>query len=390
MQRRWRRWGVGFTVLVLIGASAVFFGGGFFAGGQRAAAASVAPFVVVAGRPVPYDRPQAWTSASISARTSRALSVFAAGSTDAGGDYCGEPVLRFRVTETPKEVAVLVANYQAPAGLTTGCAGVGYSAAPNLVRLQQPLGTRTVVDASTGHAVGLLIGSEHPNLPATPHGMTATPLAQQEPSGPVSRNWFVKGDFDTAAISVSDQAPASVRNDGPYGRVALQAEIRGTPATVYQDVGGAPGAWFVQWTPNARQTITLRVAAAGSRHWNAASTLALARTVTGYATVASDRLGEPSVAGTVAATYNSADGPVQGATNLLKSSGVYVGLDCRGPGRLTVTIRTASTTVDCTTELEHHSFENTGSPNAAFPLTVEADSGVHWSLSVARASLDGS
>ena len=390
MQRRGRKWGIGVAALVLVTATVVAFGGGFVAGGRRAASASVAPFVIVAGRPVPYDHPQAWTSASTTSRSARTLTVFATGSTDSGGDSCGAPALRFRVTETPRAVAVLVAGYQAPAGLATACAGVGYAPSPNTVHLRRPLGTRIVVDASTGRPVTLLVGSEHPDLPNPPTGMTATPLAEQEPGAAVTRNWFVEGASDAAAISISDQAPDSVREDGPYGRAALQTEIRGMPATVYHGVGAAPGTWFVQWTPNARQTITVRVSTAGTHRWNSTSTLALARTVTGYTTVATDRLGEPSVPGTVAATYNSADGAVRGAINLLKSSGVHVGVDCRGTGRLTVTIRNATTAIDCGATLRHHAFESTGPPNDPFALSIDADPGVRWALSLARASLDGS
>lgn len=376
-------------MLLALVAIAVLTVQGFVPAAVRAGRSSVAPFVVVAGRAVPYDGPQAWTTASILSRTSRRLEVFATGSTDGGGSPCGPPVLQFRLRETASAVRVLVAGYQAPSALATACAAIGYLPGPHPVRLERPLGSRAVIDESTGHAVTVVDGDDRPTLPHPPIGLHAQPLLRQGPHDPVFRGWTAPGVAGPFAVAVITRSPASTRVDGPYGRTVQQALVGSTPATLYRGVGTDPGTWFVQWTPNRRPTITLRVATAGRFRWTAASALQLARQVSGYRSEPTGRLGEPVVRRTVAATYSSADGPVQGATNLLKSSGVFVGVDCIGPGRLTVMMRGRSYRLACASSLRHHEFESVGAADQSFDLSVHAPPDLRWSLSLARATLDG-
>jgi hypothetical protein len=343
---------------------------------------SMPAFVQVGAREVPFAGLQAWTVVSAESRGSTRLVVFATGSED-GGTVCGPPVLRLHAEESATRVRISVAAYQAKAGANTACPAIGYVPSAQRLVLRKPLGDRTVVDASSGERSTLLVGTDYPALP-TPAGLTASPLEQWGEPPAVTRRW---SDGRNAMLSLATGAPADVRADGPYGRVLRRFDIGGTPAALY---GSGSGQQEVQWTPNRRQTITLRLDDGRDRRWTADQAVALARSVTGYTTESTGRLPQPTTPGTVAAAYSSADGPVRHAPNLLKSSGVFVGVSCQGKGTVTVALRGTAHPFACAETLGQHVVRSVGKPNDTFFLDVTATSGVRWTVTLARASLDGS
>ncbi|MFD1721871.1 hypothetical protein [Amnibacterium endophyticum] len=343
--------------------------------------------VQVEGKTVPYAEPQRWTVASIPARSSRTLQVFATGSTDEGGSACGPAVLRFHVEETAETVRVLVAGYQQPRPQNLACAAIGYVPSPHPVRLESPLGDRRLVDAHTGKAATLLVGTDYPDIPVPPGAPARAVLQPGWGDGPVQRRWTYP---DGRALTLQVQQPRPSSDVGPYGRTVRQRQIHGSPATVYATGGKEYGTTQVVWTPNREQTITVQLSNSPKRQWTLDEATAIARSVTDYRTADTGRLAQPSSPGTAAASYNSADGPVRHDPNLFKSSGVHIALDCQGTGRVTVTLRDTDYRFECTSTLTHHLRTSVGAPDEPFFVDITADPGVRWAATLARASLDGS
>lgn len=350
-------------------------------------AGSAAPTVQVSGVSIPYDGLQAWTSASIASRASTSLTVFAIGSESDGGGPCGPPVLRLHARETSTEVVVSVAGYQQPAAANTICSAIGYGASPHLVTLRRPIGDRKVVDASSGKRGTLVVSADYPDLARPPEHLSAQVLRWDDETEAVYRTWSTD---EFRAVSLQIQPPVTTRGSGWEARVVQQVAIRGVSATVATTGGGQYGQTIVQWTPNPRQTITLSLTNGPGRRWTTAEAVALARSVVQYQVEATGRLPQPITPGTASASYSSADGPVRHAPNLLKSSGVYVGVHCEGRGRVTVSLRGTAYPFDCTARLSRHVVKSVGQPNDQFFLDVTATTGVRWAVTLARASLDGS
>lgn len=346
---------------------------------------SLPPSVEVQGRSVPYAGLQAWSVASTTSRTSTRLHVFATGSDD-GGSACGPPVVRVHAVETASSVRLSVADYEDPATAGMACPAIGYVPSPQAIDLQRPVGDRTVVDASSGKRGTLLVASDYPTVEA-PAPLAPVPLRRDDGSAAITEVW---SDGTGTPLSLVTSTPSAVRDEAPYGRIVRQFDIGGTPAVLYSTGSGTDQQQQVQWTPNRRQTITLRLSNDEHRRWTADQAVALARSVTNYTTEATGRLPQPSTPGTAAASYNSADGPVRHAPNLLKSSGVYVGVNCEGKGTVTVSLRGTAYPFMCGVALSHHVVESTGKPEETFYVDVTATTGVRWAVTLARASLDGS
>lgn len=355
--------------------------------GSPVPSGSLPSSVEVGGRSVPFQGLQAWSVASTTSRTSTHLVVFATGSDD-GGSECGPAVVRIHAEESATSVRLTAADYEAPSGPTTACPAIGYVPSPQRVVLRRPIGDRSVVDASSGKRGSLLVTTDYPNLHA-PAPLAATPIARENDSTSVVQNW-VDGDDGTLVLSLTTSTPAAVRAEPPYGRIVRRFEIEGTPAVLYRDGSGRYGQQQVQWTPNARQTITLRLANDTHRRWTEDQAVALARAVTNTTTERTGRLPQPETPGTVAASWSSADGPVRHAPNLLKSSGVYIGVSCQGKGTVTVSLRGADHPFACDAALADHVVESIGKPDEVFFVDVTATEGVRWTVTLARASLDGS
>lgn len=380
---RWRR-----AALACVVLGGVMLGSAACADSRPAPpAGSAAPTVQVSGMSIPYDGLQAWTSATIASRASTSLTVFAIGSESDGGGPCGPPVVRLHARETSTEVVVSVADYQARAAANTICSGVGHLASPYVVTLRRAIGDRKVVDASSGKRGTLVVSADYPDLPRPPKHLSAQVLRWDEDTHAVFRTWSTD---EFGSVSLQIQPPVTTREFGWEARVVQQVAIRGVSATVATTGGGQYGQTIVQWTPNPRQTITLRLDNGSGRRWTTAEALALARSVVHYKVEATGRLPQPITPGTASAVYNSADGPVRHAPNLLKSSGVYVGLNCEGLGRVTVSLRGTVYPFDCTERLSRHVVKSVGQPNETFFLDVTATPGVRWAVTLARASLDGS
>jgi hypothetical protein len=354
------------------------------AGTPVPASGSLPPSVVVHGRVVPFDDLQRWTLASVPDRDSTRVTVFAVGA-DSGGGPCGPPVVRLSAAETATTVRISVADYEEPSGATTACPAIGYLGGPQSLVLDRPIGDRRVVDAGTGKVRTLLVASDYPRLVA-PAGFAATPFGELAGEARATQSWTERGD---GGLSLGTTTPAASRDESPYGRIVRRFSIDGSPAAVYS-TGGGDAQWQVQWTPNSRQTITLRMNDSAQRRWNADQAEALARKVTNYTTEATGRLPAPSTPGTTVATYSSADGPVRRAPNMWKSSGIYVGVRCEGSGTVTVSLRGSTDPFACTVGMTQHVVRSEGSPNETFFLDVTATKGVRWTVTLARASLDGS
>lgn len=345
---------------------------------------SIAPSVTVYGRVIPFDDLQRWTLASVPSRDDARLTVFAVG-VDSGGGPCGPPVVRLIAEESETTVRISVADYQEQPGVTTACPAIGYVSSPQSVVLDRAIGDRRIVDASTGKVQRLLVAADFPML-AAPAGFTALPFGQVAGVARATQGWRERGG---GGIWLETTTPSS-RDDSPYGRVVGRFLIGGSPAGVYSTGGGRYGQWQVQWTPNSRQTITLRLNNSKQRRWDADEVEALARQVTNYTTEGTGRLPLPSTPGTTVASYSSADGPVWHAPNMWKSSGIYVGVRCDGAGTVTVSLRGSSYQFACKVGGTEHVERSDGPANETFYVDVTATKDVRWTVTLARASLDGS
>ena len=351
---------------------------------------TAAPSIEVTGRAIPYDGLTPFSLASASGRSATSLTVFAVGFDAAekrGGSACGPAVLRIVAEETARVVRVSVQRYEDPSEADTVCPAIGYAASPHTVRLQRPLGDRVVVDGDSGKRARLLLGSDLPDLEHVPSGLGAPVLGGGFVPDTVERVWTERGQ---AVLALQIQSPAAISDSAPYGRIVEQTRVRGVPATVYAQGGSRYGQHIVQWVPNARQALTLRLGNRPDRQWSTAQAVALAREVSNYQVEDTGRLPPPSTPGTAAVSYSSADGPVRHAEHMLKSSGVYVGIDCQGDGRVTVVVRRSIYRVDCSARLTHEVHESVGPAFDPFSVDVTASSGVRWAVTLARASTDGS
>lgn len=348
--------------------------------------------IVVQGRTLPYQQAQPVTSASIDTRSSRLLTVFVTGSPDRGGGECGPPAIRILTQETSAMVRLLVVDYQAPAQPGTACPAIGYTATPQPVHLRAPLAGRQLLDVATGKALAVVDGSTIPTVPRPPIPFTSS-LLEQQPHEPVAvRSWTDQHGNAVRQMQLLSGPPSALTGHmSPYGRIALQFDVHGSAATLYADDGADGTSYEAQWTPNPQQTIRLELDSSPARHWTATQAINLTRSVTGYRSRGEpDALPPPITPGTSAATFSSAGGTVEHAPNLLKSSGVWVGLNCRGVGQVTVTLRGVTRTWTCSDHLSTHITKSIGKPDETFYLDVHATTGVRWALTLNRASLDGS
>ena len=377
--RRPGRWGSALAIAVAVLALAAC------SGRAGSSSGSVAPSVVVHGRLIPFDELQRWTLASVPSRDSRRLTIFAVGA-DSGGGPCGPPVVRLHAEESTTTVRVSVADYEVPTGPTTACPAIGYIASPHAVVLDRSIGDRRIVDASSGKRRTLLVAADHPRLVA-PAGFTALPFGQVAGGSRATQTWT---DRDDGRLSLETTSPAASRGESPYGRIVRRFSIDGSPAAIYSTGGGEYAQWQVQWTPNSRQTITIRMDSSARRRWNADAVEALARKVTNYRTQGTGRLPLPPTPGTTVASYSSADGPVRHAPSMWKSSGIYVGVRCQGAGTVTVGLRGSTYPFPCEAGATQHLVRSNGAPDETFYVDVTATKGVRWAVTLARASLDGS
>jgi hypothetical protein len=341
--------------------------------------------VVVSGRTVPFKDLQAWSLASAPSRDSTRLTVFAVGAADGGGP-CGPPVARLSAEESATAVRVTVADYQEQPTPGLACPAVGYIGGPQTIVLHSAIGSRRVIDASSGKRRTLLVATDYPRL-AAPAGFTAKPFGQVTGGPAATQTWTEAGG---ALLWLETTTPTAARDRPPYGRIVRRFSIHGSPATEYSTGDGPESQWQVQWTPNTRQTITLRMNGSTRRHWTTDAVEAVARDVTDYRTERTGRLPLPTTPGTTVAAYSSVDGPVRHATNMWKSSGIYVGVACQGRGTVSVSLRGSTYPFACTSALTQHVARSDGAPNEPFSVDVSATKGVRWAVTLARASLDGS
>jgi hypothetical protein len=347
--------------------------------------------ILVDGRAVPYANLQPVSSASIAARSATDLTVFATGSSDHGGGPCGPPAIRILLDESASTVRVLVADYETRAAVGPACPAIGYGATPHAVSLRSPLAGRGLVDAATGKAVDLIDGSTVPDLPAPPAPFTRSTLERRPDGGPIERTWTYQHGHDARSMDLLTAAPTDLdRAVPPYGRIVRRFDVQGAPATLYLQLGDGDPTYEAQWTPNPAQTIRLELIGSPHQHWTQDEAVALARAVTGYrAAPATDRLPPAPTPGTVGATYSSADGPVDDVQGLLKSSSVWIGLACQGAGRVTVTLRGVVHGWTCAPAPRDYLARSRGAAEQPFVLDVHATAGVRWTVTLARASLDG-
>src|SRR5206468_9148155 len=130
----------------------------------------------------PYRGIVSWEQATMRSRSSRELAVLAFGEERRGGDTCGPALLRLLVRESSSSVHVLVAGYEVPTDPDVQCGPLSGIPSPHVVRLARPLGTRTVVDAATGHLVPVLDGGTVPTLATDLSRWREQPL-QRDPKG---------------------------------------------------------------------------------------------------------------------------------------------------------------------------------------------------------------
>lgn len=296
-------------------------------------------------------------------------------------------MVRLSADESARTVRISVADYGEQGGATTACPAIGYVGSPLSVVLDRSIGDRRVIDASTGKPQTLLVAADYPRL-AAPAGLSALPFGEVAGAARATQAWSDRGD---GGMWLETTTPAASRDEAPYGRIVRRFSIDGSPATVYSTGGDGLAQWQVQWTPSSRQTITLRMDDSAQRRWNADEVEALAQKVTNYRTERTGRLPLPSTPGITVATYSSADGPVRHAPNMWKSSGgIYIGVRCEGAGTVTVSLRGGTYPFACKAGTAQHVVRSDGLPNETFYLDVTATKDVHWTVTLARASLVGS
>ena len=176
----------------------------------------------------------------------------------AGQDSPGKPnpcsleaVVR-RLAENDKQVRVAVYLYRTvqELGPNEGCPGVGYPAARFVVPLEQPLGGRSVVDASTDKAVTVIDPAQLLRLTEVPDGYK--PAGQlsidQLPSrGGLVTMWTHEGAQPGTAIHLRQGDPAAVE---PPADATLQTlgryTVHGHPA-VFNQAPNFPDVKCMRW-----------------------------------------------------------------------------------------------------------------------------------------------
>ncbi|PZS18444.1 MAG: hypothetical protein DLM57_06175 [Pseudonocardiales bacterium] len=175
-----------------------------------------------------------------------------------GGPSCTlEPVARVE-SETADAVTVLVATYAGgPLPSDVACIDIKMPPKRLKVTLQEPLGSRQLIDATTGTPQGVLDPATFPAPQFVPAGYEAQPVGWDPKFAGVAIRAYRSGPDTSLNIRMG---PPSVL--GNVGAVVLDRPVvRGHPATVWQDTN-FDDLTCLTWSESA--TRTFQVCSSGS------------------------------------------------------------------------------------------------------------------------------
>lgn len=235
--------------------------------------------IVVNGKRIPYAGVVPW-GAPISYPSDRSVVYVYADNDalDAVANVCGVQADRARVVqETSASVTIRVLGYAKPLPDGVFCAGVGHSPVPVAVHLQQPLGSRKLVDAS-GKSHRVLDAATVPMPHSVPAACTPQPLEWSEATGIAFRNWYGKSVRDCALELEYGPKRAMDRERAPGG-VPGSVSIGDVTAQTwrFRNRGGV-GVTF-KWSPRPGFEVQLYISTDLAHQFTTEQELAIARSV---------------------------------------------------------------------------------------------------------------
>ena len=238
--------------------------------------------IVVDGKTIPYAGVVPWAG-PISYASDRSV-VYVYADNDnirAVADVCGVEADRARVVEeTSALITIRVLGYSTPLPHGISCAGPGHAPVPVAVHLKQPLGGRTLVDASTSNPHQVLDAATVPMPHALPDGFVVHPLYWYDADGFASRLWKTPDPPCPCSIILDYGPRRSIDRNlaAPVGKPGT-ASIGQLTATTWRD--DRPGFRVItfQWMPTPGFTLRLQIASGGSHPFSKEQELAIARSV---------------------------------------------------------------------------------------------------------------
>jgi len=180
------------------------------------------------------------------------------------GFACDSPHERTTVTQTSTRVTITVLGYATPLPPNTACGGVGAALQGKTVLLSAPLGSRPLIDGSSGARRTVLTDSSIPTAHSIPAGYTAMPMTWTDEgnnerfatriwNGPASRIGA-----PSTFLRLTAGIPATYFTfAGPAGPQVGTAEIRGSTAKIYESKSVDQIVSTVRWTRSNGQELTL-------------------------------------------------------------------------------------------------------------------------------------
>lgn len=238
--------------------------------------------IVVNGKTIPYAGVVPWAGPISYASDRSVVYVYADNDNiHAVADVCGVQADRARVVEeTSALITIRVLGYSTPLPHGISCAGPGQAPVPVAVHLKQPLGGRTLVDASTGNPHQVLDAATVPMPHAVPDGFVVHPLYWYDADGFASRLWKTSDPPCPCSIILYYGPRRSIdRNlDAPVGKPGT-ASIGRLTATTWR--GDRPGFRVItfQWTPRPGFILRLQIGSGAPHPFSKEQELAIARSV---------------------------------------------------------------------------------------------------------------
>jgi len=194
-----------------------------------------------------------WTNATVDPDDPRVVYVFG-GVGAPKASFC-TPLPKATVTaQNVGQVTITVSTYvpDGPRPDPLACTGIGYAAKRLRVELAAPLGTRALVDGSTGQAQPVLDPSTVPTPSWVPGGYQSQPITWDQHSGLITHSYVVSPEINL----VEEVDPTSAPLRGTLMVVQARPKVHGHQGVAWKD-RGFPDMLALSWVDGTKR-ITLR------------------------------------------------------------------------------------------------------------------------------------
>ena len=234
--------------------------------------------IVVSGKTIPYAGGVPWAGAIVASPHSRSLTVAADGDAIVTKKFvCGVPQERVHIRESSTTVTVLVAGYEDALPAKYACSAIGHQPQTLRTTLNQPLGSRRLIDATGIKPHEVLVASTVP-APEVPRGYTENPLEWNEKTGLASR-LYQTATIPTQNIGLDYGTADSVAVPSGGGFTRLESvRIGSAPATVWRLRDVNIDITIVIWSLGPHR-LALNFQGDPKHHLSVANVVAIARTV---------------------------------------------------------------------------------------------------------------